>query len=912
MRPLILTMCAFGPYAGEVRIEMEKLGDRGIYLISGDTGAGKTTIFDAVVFALYGEASGKNREAEMFRSKYADEQMPTFVELEFLYNEKRYVVRRNPEYMRPAKKGKGYTAQKADAVLTYPDGRTAAGAKNVTKEIEVLLGIDRNQFTQIAMIAQDEFLKLLLASTKDRGEIFRELFHTGLYQRLQDKVKYDTAAVREEYNELARSILQYVDGIRCSADTEEELERIREVKNIEIRYDALDFLKTQLDRDEAIKGDLAQEARDQEQKLEILQREVEKAEAAKKLLKEIQEKEALLEEKKPLLMEKKKRYLNEQEKAGEREVLAASIARLKSAMGQYQELENLEEELKKYSKKLQTAKDQAEKLKGTLAELPPLLEEQNQELEGLKSMEARKVELEHFESSLKKEEEELVKLSVRIKKLDSLKEQLCGLQRDYQEASAKSRAAALKYEQLQQAYLDGQAGVLAEKLKENEPCPVCGSREHPVLAHLQDEMPSQEMLKRAGERKNRLQEEAARLSAAAGEIRGEVNALDESIQKETEGRPERILEQIAEKQDMRKKCSQERKKTESALKRKALLEKEVPILQEKIRRGKEELAELDKTAAALEAAIEARNGEKERLCRNLEYKSAREAMEKLRETEEKKAAMENALEQARKSCEVLQNETAGLEGRVQVLREQQADTKTEDLTRLQEELAEINKKRNLLRQREQEIYIRIEGNRTLEKAIEKKMKELDESHSRLQWMKALSDTANGSVTGKERIMLETYIQMVYFDRILARANTRLMVMTGGQYELKRRREAENLRSQSGLELDVVDHYNGTVRSVKTLSGGESFKASLSLALGLSDEVQSQAGGIRLDTMFVDEGFGTLDEESLEQALAVLDSLSQGSCLVGIISHVSELKERIDRQIVVKKDRSNGSSVEIMV
>ena len=180
------------------------------------------------------------------------------------------------------------------------------------------------------------------------------------------------------------------------------------------------------------------------------------------------------------------------------------------------------------------------------------------------------------------------------------------------------------------------------------------------------------------------------------------------------------------------------------------------------------------------------------------------------------------------------------------------------------------------------------------------------------WLRSLSNTANGTITGREKIMLETFAQMTYFDRILIRANTRFMMMSGGQYELRRRVEADNNRSQSGLELDVIDHYNGSLRSVKTLSGGESFKASLSLALGLADEIQSAAGGVQLDTMFVDEGFGSLDEDSLQQALRVLSELSEGRRLVGIISHVGELKEKIDKQIVIKKDRAGGSRAEIVV
>ncbi len=206
----------------------------------------------------------------------------------------------------------------------------------------------------------------------------------------------------------------------------------------------------------------------------------------------------------------------------------------------------------------------------------------------------------------------------------------------------------------------------------------------------------------------------------------------------------------------------------------------------------------------------------------------------------------------------------------------------------------------------------IASNKSALQKIKLKSGDLDDYEKRYQWVLPLSNTANGKVAGKEKIMLETYIQMTYFDRIISRANTRFMVMSGGQYELKRRKEAEDKKAQSGLDLDIIDHYNGTERSVKTLSGGESFKASLSLALGLSDEIQSIAGGIKLDTMFVDEGFGNLDDDSINQAMNALSGLAEGNRLVGIISHVSELKNRIDKQIVVAKEKSGGSKANIIM
>ena len=284
----------------------------------------------------------------------------------------------------------------------------------------------------------------------------------------------------------------------------------------------------------------------------------------------------------------------------------------------------------------------------------------------------------------------------------------------------------------------------------------------------------------------------------------------------------------------------------------------------------------------------------------------------MRQISDRVKAMKEKLDKAEKELADAEKSFAEITGRIQQLQEQLRDRSGTDLEGEEDAKRALSMKKTGISQELKRVNVRIAANRTALENIRNKSRELAGLEKRWSWVRSLANTANGNISGKEKIMLETYVQMRCFDRILVRANTRLMVMTGGQYELVRRQVSENNRSKSGLELDVIDHYNGTRRSVKSLSGGESFKASLSLALGLSDEIQASAGGIRLDTMFVDEGFGSLDEESLQQAVRALAGLADGNRLVGIISHVSELKERIDRQIVVTKDRCNGSRVEIVV
>ena len=316
--------------------------------------------------------------------------------------------------------------------------------------------------------------------------------------------------------------------------------------------------------------------------------------------------------------------------------------------------------------------------------------------------------------------------------------------------------------------------------------------------------------------------------------------------------------------------------------------------------------------ATLVAQIEETGSAVRELSAKLLYGSKAEALQARDRLSGEQRRLESAVAATESQYQACAQRLSGAQGKVQSLQEQLSQGEPVDKAALCRQQSDLTAQRKTLADRQKALHARLSGNRGALGHMTEKAAELKALETRLTSLKALSNTVNGNLTGKEKVMLETYVQMTYFDRIIARANTRLMVMSGGQYELKRRMEAENRTSKSGLELDVIDHYNGTERSVKTLSGGESFKASLSLALGLSDEIQSTAGGIRLDTMFVDEGFGSLDEESLQQAMKALSALTESNRLVGIISHVAELKDRIDRQIVVKKDKSGGSRVEIVV
>ena len=351
---------------------------------------------------------------------------------------------------------------------------------------------------------------------------------------------------------------------------------------------------------------------------------------------------------------------------------------------------------------------------------------------------------------------------------------------------------------------------------------------------------------------------------------------------------------------------------EAGIRRKEELGREIPGAEEKSRRIQEELSGLRERLAAAASRRKELETQAQGLRGRLPFGSFKEAEQKAEQLEQQKKALEEALEAAARECQAQEQEKARLEGQVSQLAEQLKSAKAADRPSLLRSQEELKAEKNGLTERQKTLHARISGNASALENMKLRLEKQEELEQRLSWVRALSNTASGNIAGKEKVMLETYIQTTYFDRIIRRANLRFLSMSGGQYELKRSREAGNNRSQSGLELNVIDHYNGTERSVRTLSGGESFQASLCLALGLSDEIQASAGGIRLDAMFVDEGFGSLDEEALRQAIETLAGLAGGNRLVGIISHVAELKERIDRQIIVTKEREGGSRVRIEV
>lgn len=1309
MRPEKLIISAFGPYAGETVIDFTRLGERGLFLITGDTGAGKTTIFDAIAFALYGEASGDVRKSGMFRSKYAREDVPTFVKFAFIYQGKTYRITRNPEYMRPKGRGTGLTLQKAEAVLEFTDGRPpVTKMREVSQAVEQLIGLSYQQFTQIAMIAQGDFQKLLLVGTQERCEIFRQIFHTGLYQKIQENLKNVVRERGKTYDEIRRRISQYMEGtVICREDPGEaasvaaELEQLKkegfagragrglELLEELLRRDGevLERLKTRLSRlDQNIqqedrllgKAEQARRVRTEQEKTEkqieqlrlrlqvaeaereaarqqageekqlteqirIETENIEKIHQVTQLKKQLEEKSdqikdteqdrdkaaaqadgmrqeqserrrelsclenagenrqklaykkaetedlkkeltGLLERQAFLTAEKEKAETLCQEKQGREKDLKAETERLKNQAMElegreammvlltgwrskleekYADLEQnrterirvwgaLEKETEILSSFMDIKNELEEKLKVLRRETESLKTAEREELEFLQ----QKKEQSRFIEEWEKGEELLKKQEAKYK----------NRRKAYEEASANWEKLREEYHRQEKRFLDGQAGLLAKELQEGKPCPVCGSVHHPHpavlpetvldkgeldqkkqllaqaeagvqrlsgdLCHLREQMDQEQtdqeelkkeaddfwlcslqkngfgkeagqrgedepestwresgllesgfleyglekrleyltsMAEEAGRRKRRfhqgetkirekeekledLQDKIQKTRTSLDGLAGKKEALvqqllsqlksaetvlrgyarertawegeeeaGEDLDKQSPGseaadqprenwehwseivekslqtameEAERQNKKLKQEQNTYLRCQKEAgereaelaecqriireqesrlqvlenqhtenrdrlcrifvrqdhmrqdqpwkvglsdtaritdaelyesaaeenrrlgeelreleaavRENDQKLARKKQLEREIPEWEERIRQQEERVSQSALTLTRLETEQKHLYGRKQELCQTLGDRTEEALSRQIDESRQNLKRLEQQRKKAEEAVTEGQRQMAALLARAEALkgqRQESEDLNEEEILARKEQWLE--KKRQLSEKRE-ERYAAYKRNQDIHDSVQGSQKTLVEAEQEYVWVKALSDTANGGLGGKRKIELETYIQMAYFDRTLRRANLRLLTMSSGQYELKRQEDGDNKKEKAGLELNVIDHYNGTERSVRTLSGGESFQAALSLALGLSDEIQSCAGGIRLDTMFVDEGFGSLDEEALNQAVKALTGLAENCRMVGIISHVAELKERIEKKIVVTKNKGSGS------
>jgi exonuclease SbcC len=910
-------MSAFGPYAGTTEIHMDRLGTNGIYLITGDTGAGKTTIFDAICYALYDKTSGDLRDGNMLRSKYAEPGTPTEVELVFEHGGKEYTIRRNPEYLRPKQKGgEGMTTTPADATLIYPDGRVITKKNQVNAAVVELMSLSFEQFTQISMIAQGEFRKLLLASTKERQEIFRKLFSTGQYLSLQEKLKAEAKRLRTEYDAKTAGIHHAVSRVTCEETDVLSLELAKAKAQEMTLPETVDLIEQILAADRKREADVKQQDEALEKALGELNRSIgsmQELEKAKQNLSKEGENlkilQSALDEMKPRL-EKAKADLKEKE--GHTEKATA----LRTLLPRYQEADTLRKNIVTRNESLEKAKKGRQTNEENLNRCKKDLEGIAKELETLKDAGAAR---ERVKADLEKKEQritDLQGLEAELKRYATEKVRLAQMQAEYLKRDETHRALQKTYEDLDRAFRDGQAGVLAERLQAGEPCPVCGSIEHPTPAEKPAEVPTEEALKEARRKADKAREDAGKASSDAASIQATLEEKKSHISSvagslalslDPDGDVSAAEKELGKAEEERKAAQQALEAEEKKLSRKTELEEQKTKYDSSVEKLNKDIEDLKTFLAGAESANEAETKQLQELEKTLNPPTLQEANALIAESERKAAELQKAFDNADSAFRNREKEVETSKGLIKGYKDQLASGTAGDLAAVTKERDEKSQLRAQTQEALRTLTARIGANATELSEIRRDMSDAEDIEKQLQIADALSRTANADLVGKKKITLESYIQATYFDRILGKANGRLMTMTSGQYELKRAEDGNN-QSQSGLELNVIDHYNVTERSVKSLSGGESFMASLSLALGLSDEVQSSAGGIKVDTMFVDEGFGSLDPDSLDQAYRALTSLSEGNRLVGIISHVADLKSKIDSQIIVRKERTGGSFI----
>lgn len=911
MKPQKLIMSAFGSYAGEVVIDFSNIS-HGIFLITGDTGAGKTTIFDAICYALYDRTSGGAREASDMRSQYAGADTPTFVEYTFTYNGETYVIKRNPKYSRLSKrkdKDGNYkeTVEQPGVELTLPDGKVFAGKlKETNEKIMEIIGLDADQFTQIAMIAQGEFMKLLQASSNKRKEIFAKIFDTKIYWQLQEELRRRTKSIFGELEDNRKF---------C----EQELGSIRVFPLMQEQEEEPDFSFLEHDMDGILQRLCDLLARGRERELEQKGR-------LDKWQQQIDEKSSRLVEAKQIneLFD----HLEEAQKEKQRlEALQEEMAAKESRLEQAKKAATVKREEDKYLAGIDLRQECQKRLNSYRTTLETLIKD-IQKLEESKKLAQRtrlekepeyqqqihriKDSLPLYEQAQEMEKElKVIEKQLRIFEKDAaLKQELLSqVQAELIQKHEKAVEAMHSYQQANDSFIAEQAGIMAAALQENMPCPVCGSTSHPHKAELPESAVTQQQVNEIKKFWQKAEEEERLCSDQITQLREEVQDVKMAQQEKATGL-ENTKKQYAQlRQQLVFASKQEAQRELNAIE--ASLQEiinAVDMAEVKWQKATQEKATISGKIDAEEEQRKRLIQEEAELLKGFEKElvqqgfSSREAFQA--------AICEDAqikvLEQQKSSYHdmCVRNEEAVLQLEKQTAKKERKDTVilSEEILRLQQERKQYeteNKELYGINQRNEEAYVK------LKKAFTKR----EELKQQYQLYSSLDKTANGNLSGTAKLDFQTYIQRRFFEMIIKEANKRLIHMTSNQFILQCR-SIDKLSSQGavGLDLDVYSLVNDRTRDVKTLSGGESFMAALAMALGMSDVIQNTAGKVKIDTMFVDEGFGSLDDEARGEAIKILQELAGNRRLVGIISHVTELKEQIDCKLMVTKDEL-GSKVE---
>lgn len=922
MRPLKLVMTGFESYKDRTEINFEELGTKGLYLITGDTGAGKTTIFDAITFALYGSPSGSDRSVEMLRSHFADEKTPTFVELNFEANGKKYHITRNPDYERKALRGDGITKESANATLEFvSEGREpVSGVSKVNAEIENIMNLKKEQFCRIAMIAQGRFQELLLSKKDAKQTIFRELFHTEKYERLQNVLKSDKSDAEKNVSNLKIKLHEALNRIEvCDAD--EAAEKINQIKNSRyVTADEILVLKEFVSKDEQQLAKILKQIEEVETKLEKVNAELQIGETRK-----TQEEQIALAEQTHSIATKKLTVItdeltNAEEDAKKVPELEKNKNLLEVSLNKYEEISKAETELNKLAAEISSDEKKQAVLEKSKTEQTNKIEELKKEQTELKNAGEKIGTLESALEKISDEQNVLDELDEQLTKLCEDKEDLAIAQGQALKATTDFETANHSYTEKLHLFNLEQAGILADGLTEGCSCPVCGSTSHPHLATKSAKAPTQQEIEAAQKEADRLQKKSSELSLSAGQKKTAVEKSEEAINKllkkyfeNLTAADEKVSEKIAERNAALKEeartTSEKLEAEKKAKSRREELDKKIPEAEKEQQDAVSELSQLSAAISGKKARYDSDSKNIAEKKSGLQYSTLKEAQENFERLENQITGLKGKVEAEKEKKSACEKQIEKLVGEIGGLKVQLEKTKPVDVQKLAVKKDELTEQKLSLNSQRDSMNERKGVNQESVQTVEELVPEIEKAYKRYNMISALSEVAAGTSRGKNgKPSLETYVQMTCLDQINHRANLRLKTMTENKYELRRRKEEDG--SELGLDLNVKDFYTGRERNVQTLSGGEQFQASLALALGLADEVQENSGGIKLDTMFIDEGFGTLDSETLNKAMHALEDLSQGNKLVGIISHVDELEARIDNKIVVTKNASGVSNAVI--
>ncbi|VYU51111.1 AAA family ATPase [Clostridium tertium] len=1035
-----LKFCAFGPYAKEVDLDFdENLNNKNMFVITGNTGAGKTTIFDAINFALYGEASGSDRDGKAFRSDFADKATDTEVELWFSLKGKEYYIKRNPNYSRAKQRGEGFTEQKAGAEIKFED-KTITGAKEVTRLVEDILGITCDQFKQLVMIPQGEFKKLLNADSDKKEEIFRKIFGTKIFSDIQQNIKIEANNLKKIIETIQRDRENRIRAFLCRED-DSDLSSLISNKDLNIDlilegfYDSIskdekdeDIIKENLQRVNKEINKLSKElalANDINKKLENLEAYKKEFNTLTLLKEEYKLKEENLSNGKKAVTalsyedkyKEKKSYLskNEKELSISNERLNNYKVSLKEAEKLFEiqvEKEPLKNELIKKLDEVESLKDKAlnyeenkeklntyifkaNKIKTEIKKATEnsednskLIKSLNEELGNISIFKEKKNSLKIEELNLKSKLDKLYKLKDAIEKSLNEEQRHSKGAAYYEEANKEYLNKKENYEKLEDTFRRNQAGILAKSLKDGDPCPVCGSTNHPILAELESESITEVLVKESKSVSDLAYERREKYYRELTKIVTEITSLKEKyikplykeiflddLNEETEDLLKIAKEAILEEEEKLNKLTNDLTLIEKELSKenKTILikeekEKSNEILKINIEKFNNELLEVEGEVKTQEAnlnnilkdfkgefrTVTALDKEKLELNKALndlieDYKKAEKYYKDSKSNYDKENGNKISLESLVKSnkedldkaIEEFKDKVLALgfknyndyaekritEEEIEVLEkdinnyniklsnaervynlalEETKDSEVQDVNSINEGLNIKNTEKEKIEKVEKEIYYRINQNKKIISECLNYNKLIKNDEEKYKVVGKLAKIINGD--NPRKISFERYVLAAYFEDIITSANLRFTQMTNNRFELLRKEDLGDKRKGQGLDLEVFDNYTGKARDVKTLSGGEAFKASLSMALGLADVVQRYSGGIQLDTMFIDEGFGTLDPDSLDNAIECLVNLQNDGRVVGIISHVQELKDRIEVKLEVASTNKGSTAV----